>query len=322
MPSLAPSPTPLPAPRQLTSGGCCVQPFWSPDGAEVWFIDHPSESAQAGLWGVGVAGGEPHFVAERLGGYSADGSLLVYPDGGQTVIERVATGERWVVPTEGRAISISPDSSQIAWQVNSSIFSFDRRAVDIWVANIDGGGARQVVRLVGGGLSGWFPDGQHLLVTHRESAGSNPILSVLALADGTLRPLATSRNLRGTSISPGGGWVAYQITFSGDPSIDGIWITSSDGAVSTRLSLFGPYRWRSEGRLVIVPLESAAGATSHRLVEAEAATGQMTPLTDPSLTPFRIANGDWAISPDGRHMVFLNDADRNLWLIALPEPGL
>src|SRR5574341_197337 len=314
----APSPTPAPGLVQLTSGGCCVQPFWSPDGSEVWFLDHPSESAQAGLWGVSVHGGEPHFVTDRLGNYSADGSLLAYPQGSKTYVERVATGERWVVPAEGRSVSISPDSTQIAWQVNSSIFSFDRRAVDIWIANIDGGNPRQIIRLIGGGLSGWFPDGQHLLVTRREEAGADPILSVLSIANGTVRPLATNRNLRGASISPGGGWVAYQITFSGDPSIDGIWITASDGSDSTRLDLFGPYRWRSEGKLLIVPFEYAAGTNSHRLVEADAATGQTYPLTDPAMTPFRIANGDWAVSPDGRRVVLLNADDRNLWLIELP----
>jgi Tol biopolymer transport system component len=295
-----------------------VQPFWSPDGSEVRFIDHPSDSAQAGLWAVSVLGGEPHFVTARLGSYSADGSLIVYPEGGQTYIERIATGERWVVPTEGRAISLSPDMTQIAWQVNSSLFSFDRRAVDLWVANLDGSGARLVVRLVGGGLSGWFPDGQRLLVTHRESAGSDPILSVLSLADGTLRQLASSHSLRGVSVSPEGGWVAYQIAFSGDPAVDGVWVSSSDGAFAVRLDLFGPYRWRSEGRLLIVPLESASGSASHRLVEADVATGQTAPLTEPGLVPFRIANGDWAVSPDGRRVVFLNAEDRNLWLVELP----
>ena len=37
-----------------------------------------------------------------------------------------------------------------------------------------------------------------------------------------------------------------------------------------------------------------------------------------SLTPLNILNGDWRVSPDGKYIVFVNSADRNLWLLELP----
>jgi Tol biopolymer transport system component len=36
------------------------------------------------------------------------------------------------------------------------------------------------------------------------------------------------------------------------------------------------------------------------------------------MTPLNILNGDWRVSPDGRYVVFVNSADRNLWLLELP----
>jgi hypothetical protein len=50
----APSPTPGPVLRQMTTGGCCTQPFWSPDGTAIWFIDKPPD-LPSGVWAVDPA---------------------------------------------------------------------------------------------------------------------------------------------------------------------------------------------------------------------------------------------------------------------------
>lgn len=292
----------------------------------MWFIDKPSDTEPVGIWGVSVtseasgASGEPQFITARLGLHSKDNSLVAYPKDGQTYIERVAAGERWIAPSEGRAISFSPDGSQIAWQVNFSSINFDRRAVEVWVASAgpDATDARRVATLTGGGLSGWFPDGARLLVTFRESASADPVLAVLNVAGGTVTALVQSPTLRGGQISPGGTWVAYSVTFSGDPAQDGLWVIRTDGSERRRLDAFGSYRWRTDGELIIVPLEADGSTGSHRFIAVDAATGEIRPLTDPTLTPFRIANGDWSLSPDGTRVVFLSADDHNLWLIELP----
>ena len=311
------TPTPTPALIQLTTGGCCVQPSWSPDGREVWYLDRPNDASPSGLWGVSVNGGEPHFVTDKLGIYSPDRSLFAYPLGGQTYIERVSDGERWVVPAGGRAISFSPDGTQISWQVASSTINFDRRAVQMWIANVDGGAARAVANLAGGGLGDWLPDGVHVLVSGRDSGDRVGFIATLNVADGTLATIIEAPNLRGAQASPGGGWLIYQIAFSGEPVRDGLWVIPVAGGEPRKLDLYGAYRWRSEGRLLLIPLEP--GAPAQRLVEIDAATGLSRPLTDPAVTPLRIAGGDWALSPDGTHIVFVAAADHNLWLLELPD---
>jgi roadblock/LC7 domain-containing protein len=312
----APTPTPGPSLRALTTGGCCTQPFWSPDGSQVWFIDKPGETQSSGVWGVNVQGGEPQFITGKIGVFSPDGALIAYPEAGQTLVERLATGERWAVPAGGRAIAFSPDSTLVAWQESSSSANFDRRLVEIWVSGIDGRNARQVAQVIGGGLAGWFPDSARLLISGRETFGAEPFLAALRLSDGALTGVARGPNLRGALVSPGGGWVAYQISFSGDLSRDGLWIARADGSQAQQVRAFGAYRWRAEGRLLIVPLELNMG--SHRLLEADAATGELRELTNPYRTTFRIAAGDWSLSPDGNRIVFVNAADRNLWLLELP----
>jgi Tol biopolymer transport system component len=293
-----------------------VQPFWSPDGSQVWFIDRPSESSPSGIWGVSASGGEPQFITDRVGVSSPDGSLVAYPKGGQTFVERIG-GERWVIANAaGRAISFSPDSRSILWQAASSSENFDRRSVEVWMANVDGSEARVAARLIGGGVSGWFHDGQRLLVSGRESLNDDPFLAALNLADGSLTIIAHGARLRGGTLSPEGGWVAYQITFSGDPAQDGLWVARTDGDEARRLEVFGAYRWRSEGKLLVIPLD--ANAASHRLLEIDVASGAVSALTDPALTPFRVAGGDWSPSLDGNQVVFVSADDHNLWVMDLP----
>ncbi len=310
------TPTPAPVLRQLLTGGCCVQPAWSPDGQELWYLDQPDATQPGGLWAVAATGGAPRFVTARIGAFSQDGTLMAYLESGQTFVEQVATGERWSVPAAGRAIAFSPDGAQIAWQTASSSANFDRRLVEVWVAGVRGDNARVVARNVGGGLAAWFPDSTRLLLTGREADATEPFLGTVNITDGTFTGLVRGDNLRGAVPSPAGGWVAFQVAFAADPARDGLWVVSADGAQARQLPVFGAYRWRAEGRLMVVPLEATGG--SHRLVEVEAATGAVRDLTNPALTVFRIAAGDWALAPDGRRVAFVNAADRNLWLLELP----
>ena len=257
---------------------------------------------------------EPQFITDRPGIYSADRSLIAYPQSGQTYIERIG-GERWVAPSEGRALAFSPDGTRIAWQVASSSANFDRRAVEVWAANVDGSEARVVIRLIGGGFSAWFTDGVRLLVSGRESPDDDPFLAAVHLADGSLTPIVRGPQLRGSRLSPAGGWLVYQVAFSGDPNADGLWVVRTDGSGNWRLEVYGAYRWRAEGRLLMIPLEP--GAASQRLLEIDAASGQVRALTDPAVTPFRIAGGDWALSPEGNRVAFVSADDHNIWLIEL-----
>jgi Tol biopolymer transport system component len=203
------------------------------------------------------------------------------------------------------------------WHVGGSGGPTNSRRTDLYLANVDGSEARFVTTFIGGSAQAWFPDSARLLVVSRPSLDSlERALAVLDLADSTLLPLARAERIGGIRLSPGGAWAAFIITFSANPAEDGLWLARTDGGDLKRLDLYGAYQWRDDGRLLVIPLEPGRG--SQTLWEVEAATGQARQLTDPAQTPFTVGNGDWSVAPDGSRIVFVNAADRALWLLQLP----
>lgn len=318
----APTSIPLAELRPLTSGGCCVQPFWSPDSQRVLFIDKPSPDSPAGVWGVDLAGGPAQFISDRLGIFSRDQQLRAFPEGGQTIVERLSDGQRWTIPSGGRAVSFSPDGQQVAWTSGQGTAGSPSVPRQIWVSRADGSQARQVASLPGGSFAGWFPDGRLLISGRLDPPEAGQALWALTLpADSAGQPalaeLARGERIRGTSISPDGQWLAYLVTLSADPQQNGIWLVDTQSGEKRRLELFGGYRWRDGNRLLVVPLDLEQ--TVHRLWQVDLESGETIPLTDPAVTPFKIANGDWSVSPDGRQVAFVSAQDQNIWLLTLPE---
>jgi Tol biopolymer transport system component len=313
----------------LTTGGCCTQPFWSPDSQEVRFIDQPAADQPVGIWGVAVAEplAAPQFVTGRLEESTASPRYLIEAGGDTTVIERRADGERWTVPAGGRNVFISPDETRIAWAATNNDAPSSQQVTTLWLANLDGSNSQQIATLPRGGLSGWISD-DTLLISSRDSLESREqIFSALSLAGGTRTELVRAERLRGQVLSSSGGWLVYYVTFDPDPARNGLWVVRTDGQQSIQLAddLFGSYQWRpcpercspEEDRLIIVPLQP--DAPLHWLVELAPASGETRRLTDPAVTPFKIANGDWRISPDGRYVVYVESSDRNLWLLELAD---
>ncbi len=325
---LPPSPTPVieatptaaPSLVQLTNGGCCVQPFWSSDGGRVLYIDRPDPGAPAGIYSVDLQGGPPQLFTQRLGLYSADMHYLAFPQNGAAVIERLADGQRWRVANGGRAVSFSPDGSQIAWTAGQSGPPFDTAQRRIWISNLDGSDARAVADVIAGGLNGWFPDGRLLLSGRRDPSEAQSALWALTPGETALesrwQELARAERMRSVSLSPGGSWLVYLVSFAGDPAADGIWLVDTLGGAPRRLALFGGYQWQDDGHLLVIPLEP--GAPSQQLWQVDASSGQALPLTGPAVTPFKIANGDWSLSPEGRRIAFVSALDNNIWLLTLP----
>lgn len=320
-PSPIPSPTPQPVLRQLTSGSCCVQPFWSPDGQRVLYLDRPSPVAQVGVWSIDLQGSPAQLFTDRLGVYSPDLSLRAFPENRQTIVERLADGQRWLIPSGGRSVSFSRDSQMVAWVSGDAGPPFDTARREIWISQVDGSQPRQLLTLLGGGLSGWFPDGR-LLVNGRLDAKDEQqvlwALSPLPEADGKpqLMELARGQRLRSALLSPDGRWLAYVVTFSEAPEQEGLWLVHTEKLERRRLDLFGAFRWRDGERLLVVPLDLSQ--TIHRLWQVNAESGQMEALTDPAETPIRIANGDWSVDPQGKNVIFVSAVDYNIWLLALP----
>lgn len=320
MATVSPTPTLTPTPvlRRLTEGGCCTQPFWSPDSRYVLFIDRPNLNEPAAIWGIDISkpGARPEVFLDRVAYYSLDLRYLSYPEGEQTVIERRADGQRWTIDNGGRHIFFSPDLRRIAWEVSQDQGPFNERHTEVWLANLDGTKARRVITLLGGGLTGWLPDGRLLLSGRRSPQENDRVLFILSPDDGQQVELAQAQRLSRISASPGGAWITYGITFDQDPSRNGLWVIRPDGTGQRKLDFATGAQWRDASHLVYVPLRASA-ADSHEFWEVDVATGRTRRLIDPAVTRFSIAQGDWALSPDGRWVAFVNSQDRNLWLVGL-----
>lgn len=325
LPSATPSPTATPAPslRQLTGGGCCVQPFFSADGRQVLFIDKPGADAPVGIYGVDLANPQPtpFLENERIGFRNPDRTIVATLDGsGLAHFLDEASGQSWSVDTGGNPPHFSPDSSRILWTATDLEGPYDQRQSDIWLADLDGSNPRRLLSVRGGGVVGWFPDGQQILLIDRENPGEEELtLSIYNVDNGRRTDLFTHKRLRGADISPGGSWIVFFLAFADEPADNGIWVISADGAARQKLALpgFGAFRWRDDNTLLYIPMR-ASSEESMQLWAVDVRTGQLQPLTNPTSLSFSISNGDWDVSPDGRYVVFVSSADQNIWLITLP----
>ena len=320
-PSLTPTitPTPLPQLIQLTADGCCVNPGWSPDSKQVLFIDKPAADAEVGYYAIDVNGNDriPKY-AGRVGLYSPDRTLAAFAEGSRTVVERLSSGESWIMPNNGQSVEFSSNNRRVAWEREAISGPYDQRQNEIFVADYTGENAERVTRVYGGGLVGWLPGSNSLLFSGRPSLDTpERTLSVLDLDSNTAADLVTAERIAGISASNGGTWVAYFISFNEDDTRNGIWVQRTDGGGARKLDRWGAYQWRDDSHLLMIPMR-ASSDQPFELWEIDAATGQSRQLTSAATTPLTILNGDWRVSPDGKSIVFVNSADRNLWLLKLP----
>ena len=313
---------------QLTTGGCCVQPFFSPDGSRVLYLDKPSADAPTGLWGVTTTQplaapplAAPAFFSARLGPFNADMSLNAFLENGRTVVERAADGQQWVIDNGGRRVLFSPDNTRIAWVVSEESGNFDVRKGDVYLANVDGSDPRLVISLYGGGVQGWFHDSARMLVSGKANRSDvTSTLSILNLADGSLTKLIDVERSRAMLISPDDRTLAYYVSQATDESQDGMYLLdlTKQGAQPMRVDFFGAYRWCSANALYYIPMQP--DAPSQSLWRFDVTTLQSTPVVTASAdSPFHISNGDWDLARDGAHVVYVNASDHNIWLVTLPQ---
>jgi hypothetical protein len=314
---------PEPVFTQLTTGGCCVQPFFSPDNTRVLYIDKPSPSATTGLWSVPISQPlvAPELYSARIGPFNADMTYNTFLQSGRTVVERTKDAKQWVIDNGGRRVLFSPDGAHLAWTVAEDSGNFDVRRGDVFLAGIDGSDPRKVATLFGGGVQAWLSDSTHMLVggkAKRDDVTST--LSILSLADGSLRRLINAERPRSIALAPGDRYIAYYISQARDETQNGMYVLdiAATQAQPQRADFFGAYRWCSPTRLYYVPLKM--GSASNELWRYDATTGQSTQIIAASAdSPFKIGNGDWDVSKDGRQIVYFNGRDHNIWLATLPD---
>ncbi len=314
-----------PALIQVTQGGCCVQPAFSPDSRQVLFIDKPANQSPVGVYGISLDDAlpaQPQLVNATVGFYSPDRAIVGVPAGDSIKFTNQTTGQSWLVNTGGHRPDFSPDGRQLVWVATDREGPYDQRRSDVWLANLDGSHAQKLLTLYGGGFSGWYPDGRRILLVGLENIGDEEQkLISYRLDTGQQLRLARHKRIRGVEISPGGSWVVYYVDFAADdaPADRGIWAVSGDGVTRQKLAApgFGAYRWRNDATLLLLPMRATA-TDSMQLWAIEVAQNRAAPLTNPATLPFSVSNGDWDVALNGRAVVFVSSADHNIWLINLP----
>jgi Tol biopolymer transport system component len=196
---------------------------------------------------------------------------------------------------EGSA-AFSPDGSRIAF------VSFRAGGADLWTAERDGSGLRQLTALGANQLivGGWSPDGAR--IAFDAVIAGNSDVYVIDANGGHLRRLTSAPSLEGTpSWSSDGRWIYFSST-RGGVSPD-VWRMSSAGEDPIRLTTGGGFEPKEslDGQHVFFldrhPAALGSGATA-RLMRQPAAGGQAEPLVE-GLRPFL-----WSVTEQG--VVFLH----------------
>lgn len=302
----------------LTDGGCCPYPFWPADSTQVLFLDGPPAWEAVGVYAVGLEGGDPILFRSGAAVLSGDGEFWLSRQGGRIVIERAADGEKWMPAVGGRNVLPSPGGEWIAWDASpSDIRNLDRRPHEIWVSRLDGSEAKPVVQSEGGGLVGWGRTESNLLVAGRIDPADPPGIWSVSVAGEAPERLYRTDRVRSALRSPQGGWVAVLSAFGDGGEASGLWLVPTEMDRAIHLSLFGGYRWRSERALLVLAWEGPEAAPG--LWQVDVPDGGERLLLGEYQLSLPIANNDWAVSPDGRWIVFLSWEDHNLWLLELPD---
>ena len=316
------TPTPEAALRQLTQGGCCTQPFFSPDGRQVLFLDKPTASDPAGIYGLTLANAQPTptLINDTIGFRNPARTIVGTITGDLVRLTNEITEESWTFDTGGNWPRFSPDGRQILWVATDREGPYDQRRSDVWLADLNGDNRRLLLSTFGGRTATWFPDSERILLTGRDQPWQEELtIFIYEIASGQRTDLYSHKRIRGGDLSPDGSWVAYFLSFADAPEDNGLWLINTADTTRRKVEIptFGAFRWGNDDTLLYIPFRDSI-EDSMQLWAIDAATGEFEPLTDPAELSFSISNGDWDVSPDGQHVVFVSSEDENIWLITLP----
>jgi Tol biopolymer transport system component len=305
---------------KVTDGGCCRNPTWHPDGARILYTDAIPNQQLAGTHAVPADGsGPPTLFWPSAATVSPDGSRIAFPDVSAHVTRIQEFGKQSVATIDNNAAYVwfSTDGRQVAWlerapgaQPSSNV----DRLVRVWVANADGSNARRLGPTVRAADLTWFPDGRRLLFVGRDTDGGNPGIYVLDIAASTLTRVVDAFSPRGARLAPDGSRIVYLAALEENPEDNGLFIVNADGSAKRKLPLLGGVRWAPDSKsFVILPFQTDNGPD--QLIRIDAATQATAPLTDRAALPFRVAQDEWQLAPDGTRIVFNALQDSNIYVL-------
>ncbi|MCC7450204.1 MAG: M23 family metallopeptidase [Anaerolineae bacterium] len=304
--------------RQLTKPGCCSMAWWTPDSRSVEYFDGPAGQL-ASVMNIGIQDGTPQAVDPSPRLYAPDGKYKVHQTNNRTIVTRLSDNANWQVDTKGAWPRFSPDGSKLLWQAfpTDPVPGVTPPNTEIWIANVGDNGVSGATRVASqpGGSVYWLDD-DRLMFSRREGLTDVSSLTIYTLSTAQSQVLLTGKNIRGTSVAPGGKRLLYYQTFQSDPAANGVYLLDTQpGATPVKQSFFGSWRWRDSSSILYIPYKLGEPMA---LVWRDILTGQEKLIADEA-QGFRVANDDWAVSPDGQYVLFWAVKDFALWLIELPK---
>jgi hypothetical protein len=306
--------------RQIGFDRCCRQHWWdATDPDRLYVIDgSPGQRAAVSAWSaqtgemVEVVDSAPPVVT------SPDGTYAIYNNGAQNVIRHRATGEEFTVQTQGVTPAISTGNSRLVWTIRSRVTVPGQSRADatVWVSSLDGSNVTEV--LTAPGASAAWMDKRRLLI-EIPGEGRSDTYTIYNTQDGSSFELGTWENLRGMSVSPGGAYVMFYLAFQEDFAANGAYVmTTQPGAEPQRLPWFGGWRWKDAESVYYLPFTPDISYHALRHYHIPSGDDRMLASWETGES-FIIMNGDWDVSADGRHIVFQNALDWNMWLLEVVE---
>ncbi len=295
---------------QIGFDACCQRYWWSKNDSNLFYAIDGGNNQRAAVYEWSISNRAPTGTINStpLPVTSPDGTYEAILNDGRAYLRRIADGELTPTPVMNQIPAISPNNIHLMWIERTETEQFtDRPQSNIFVSNFDGTASRMIYSDLS--TSAMWLDDQRLLLSTRENRDFT--LSILNVIDGTIAQLGTYNNLRGLTVSPGGTRLMFYITYQADPSLNGMYtLETIADAQPQKLSWFGAYKWRDSDSVYYIPFDTTTDL--HQLAYYHIPTGTNTMLTDPSITPFTIMNGDWSVSPNGQHILFHNALSRNL----------
>lgn len=299
--------------NQLGFDSCCQRYWWSQTDADKFYVIDGGLNQQAGVYEWSIANASPTTSVSSLPipVTSPDGTYEITLIEGRAYLKRIADGDLTPTPVLNQIPAISPNNVHLMW-IEREESEEEPTPSNIFVSNLDGTGSRMIFSDLG--ASAMWLDDNRLLISKRKDRTIT--LSILHIIDGAFFTVGTWENLRGLSVSPGGTRLMFYLVSQPDSTLNGMYtIETQPNKALQNLSWFGAYQWRDSDSVYYIPFDTTTDI--QQLAYYHIPTGANHMLTDRDTQPFTVMNGDWAVSPDGNHVLFHNALNRNLWVLSL-----